>query len=396
MTSSSRTAWIDCSAGVSGDMLLGALVDLGADVTDVVAALGVGASLDVATTARAGLRATTVEVRSSPDQPLRTLSDLLSLVDTAGVPEAVAQRARAVLNRLAAAEARVHGTTVDDVHFHEIGAVDTVVDVVGVCLAVHQLGLTDVIVSPIALGGGTVDTAHGSLPVPGPAVLELLTTAGLTAYGGPVDVELATPTGVALVAELSTASGPMPAMTATAIGVGAGSRDLPDRPNVVRIVVGTRVAEEDESSDDGGWFVLAANVDDLDPRLWPEVIERLLAAGAADAWLSPILMKKGRPAHTLSALASSGHVGSVRSAMFRESSTIGVRITAVRKCALDREWLAVDVQGEQVRVKVARLDGAVVNVTPEWDDVVAAARRLDQPAKAVLAEAAAAAARELS
>jgi pyridinium-3,5-bisthiocarboxylic acid mononucleotide nickel chelatase len=396
MTSLPRIAWIDCGAGVSGDMLLGAFIDLGADVADAVMALGIGASIDVTTTSRGGMRAVAVDVRSTDDQPLRTLSDLVGIVDATGVPEAVAQRARAVLTRIATAEARVHGVAVEEVHLHEIGAVDTVVDVVGVCLAAHQLGITDIVVSPVALGGGTIAAAHGSIPVPGPAVLELLSSARLTAYGGPVEVELATPTGVALVAELATSAGLMPAMAAVAVGIGAGTRDLPDRPNVVRVVVGSAEVGATDDQADGGWLVLAANVDDLDPRLWPEVIDRLLAAGAADAWLTPILMKKGRPAHTLSALAPAGRVDDVRSTMFRETSTIGVRMATVCKSALDREWLTVEVGGEQVRVKVARLDGDVVNATPEWEDVVAAARRLDRPAKAVLADAAAAAALELS
>ena len=394
MTPSAPSAWIDCSAGVSGDMLLGALIDAGADVNETVAALDVGASLDVSTSTRGGLRAVTVDVRSTGDQPMRTLDDLLLLVDSAGVADSVAQQARAVLSRIATAEARVHGTSAAEVHFHEIGAVDTIVDVVGVCLAVHQLGIGEIVVSPIALGGGTVDSAHGTLPVPGPAVLELLAAAELSAYGGPVDMELATPTGVALLAELATSSGPMPALRKTTVGIGAGTRELPDRPNVVRIVLGERAGRG--ASDDGeSWLVLEANVDDLDPRLWPQVIERLLAAGAADAWLTPILMKKGRPAHTLSALAPPACAEAVRTAMFTESSTIGVRSTVVGKSALDREWLVVDIDGEQVRVKVARMSGEVVNIAPEWEDVVSAARRLDRPAKSVLAAAAAVATNQL-
>jgi len=396
MTPSRRTAWIDCSAGVSGDMLLGALIDAGADIKETVDALGVGASLDVVTSSRGGLRAVTVDVRSTADQPMRTLDDLVRLVDRAGVAESVAQRARAVLSRIATAEARVHGTSAAEVHFHEIGAVDTIVDVVGVCVAVHQLGIGEIVASPIALGGGSIDTAHGTLPVPGPAVLELLAAAELSAYGGPVDVELATPTGVALLAELATSSGPMPALRQTTVGIGAGARELLDRPNVVRIVLGQPTGRDASDADGDSWLVLEANVDDLDPRLWPQVIERLLTAGAADAWLTPILMKKGRPAHTLSALTPPACAEAVRTAMFTESSTIGVRSTVVGKSALDREWLVVDIDGEQVRVKVARMSGEVVNVAPEWEDVVSAARRLDRPAKSVLAAASAAATSELS
>jgi hypothetical protein len=392
MSSPTRYAWIDCSNGVSGDMLLGAFIDLGAQLDDVVGALGLGASLATSTTTREGQRAVSVDVRADTEQPLRTLADLIRIVDAAGLTATVATRARNVLTRLATAEARVHDTTIDAVHFHEIGAVDTLVDVVGACVALESLGVDEVVAGPIALGGGTVDTSHGALPVPGPAVLELLAGSRLTAYGGPVDVELATPTGVALMAELATRSGPMPAMRASAVGVGAGSRVIDGRANVVRVVTGTA---ESSAAGAGEWLLLEANIDDLDPRLWPEILDRLLSAGAADAWLTPILMKKGRPAHTLSALASSEMVEAVRTTMFVESSTIGVRATTVAKSALDREWVTVDVHGEQVRVKVARLRGEVVNVAPEWVDVVTAARKLERPAKEILASAVTAAGREL-
>ena len=388
MSRPASTAWVDCGSGVSGDMLLGALVDLGADVADVVAALDVGATLETSTISRGGMRAVAVDVRSSSDQPLRTLADLLDVAGRAALPAVVADQVRGVLLRLATAEARVHGTSIGDVHFHEVGAVDTIVDIVGVCTALHRLGVTRLTAGPLALGGGSVDTAHGRLPVPGPAVLELLSATGLTAYGGTADVELATPTGVALLAELATASGPLPPMEVAAVGVGAGSRDRPGQPNVVRVVMGAPVEPGDHADTaTAPWLLLEANVDDLDPRLWPEVLDRLLAAGGADAWLSPIHMKKGRPAHTVSALTDAAHADAVRTALFRESSTIGVRATTVAKWALDRDWRTVDVDGEQVRVKVAMLAGDVVNVSPEWEDVVAAAHRLGRPAKAVLAEA---------
>ncbi|HET6815881.1 MAG TPA: nickel pincer cofactor biosynthesis protein LarC [Mycobacteriales bacterium] len=392
MTGTRRLAWVDCSTGVSGDMLLGAFVDLGVQLTDVVGALGVNADLVVDATTREGMRGVSVTVRADSEQPTRTLSDLLRIVDSARLQERVARRAHAVLRRIASAEAYVHDTTIDEVHFHEIGAVDTIVDVVGVCFAIDALAIDDLVVGPIALGGGTVETSHGVLPVPGPAVLELLAASQLSAYGGPVDVELATPTGIALLAELATAVGPMPTMRATAVGIGQGSRQLPGRPNVLRVVTGDPATS---GAGDDAWRVLEANVDDLDPRLWPEVLDRLLAAGAADAWLTPILMKKGRPAHTLSALACGGAVEAVRTAMFRESSTIGVRLSPVTKSALDREWITVEVHGAQVRVKIARLDGEIVNVAPEWADVVAAARDLDRPAKEILAAATTAAGREL-
>lgn len=383
-----RVGWLDCTSGVSGDMLLAALSALGAVVPDELArSLDVDVHVEVARTTRAGMDATTVDVRPGPEQPHRTLEAVLAIVASAAVPATARERAAAVFGRLAEAEASVHGSDPQQVEFHEVGAVDSIIDVVGVCAGLHALDLDELVVSPLALGGGQMQTMHGTLPVPGPAVLELLRGCGLPAYGGPVDRELATPTGVALLAEWAARSGVMPAMRVTAIGVGAGSLELPDRPNVVRLVVGETAAD----GADEEWQVMAANVDDLDPRLWPVVIERLLAAGAVDAWLTPIIMKKGRPAHTLQVMCASAKADGVRRALFEETSTIGVRTTQVGKHALDREFVTVDVDGERIRVKVARLEGAVVNAAPEFDDVLRAATALGRPVKTVLAAAAAAA-----
>lgn len=395
-----RIGWLDCSSGVSGDMLLGALTELGAiRLAEVAQSLGLKGEFTSSATVRAGMRATAVEVQPAADQPHRRLSDVLHLIERAELPASVQERAAAVFRRLAAAEARAHGTSPDAIEFHEVGAVDAIVDIVGVCLGFEALGLDAVVAGPIALGGGRVDTAHGLLQVPGPAVLELLRDSALVARGGPVDHELATPTGVALLAELTTGSGPMPAMRIERVGVGAGSRDMVEQPNVLRLTLGEAAPESRvvaATTHDGGWQVLAANVDDLDPRLWPVVIERLLAVGAADAWVTPIVMKKGRPAHTISVLCRDDDVIRARAVLFDETSTIGVRATAVSKFALDREWLPVDVQGQAVRVKVARLDGAVVNISPEFDDAVRAAAALGRPVKSILAAAAAAASDALS
>jgi pyridinium-3,5-bisthiocarboxylic acid mononucleotide nickel chelatase len=398
-----RVLWLDCASGVSGDMLLGALQDLGAldRLPLALASLrGVTATVHRSTAQRGGLTAGRVSVTASVEQPARRLTDVLELLDAADVPHSVRMQARAVFLRLAEAEARVHGTTTDEVHFHEVGAVDAIVDVLGTCLGVHALGVTQIVVSPIALGGGTAQAAHGELPVPVPAVLELLRASALVGRGGPVDVELATPTGVALLAELADAVAPMPTMSIEQIGLGAGGRDLPGRANVVRAVVGTVAmvvddgpadAPVDGEAGDDGWRLLEANVDDLDPRLWAGVLDALLSAGAADAWLTPVLMKKGRPAHTLAALTPASATERVRRTMFLESSTIGIRETTVAKHALERAWRIVEVDGQSIRVKTAHLDGDLVNATPEWDDVAAAAAALDRPAKAVLAAAAAAA-----
>jgi uncharacterized protein (DUF111 family) len=239
----------------------------------------------------------------------------------------------------------------------------------------------------VTLGRGEVRTAHGVLPVPVPATLAVLAEVGAPVAGGDVDGEACTPTGAALLASAVTTWGPLPAMRVHTTGSGAGDRDPAGRANVLRVVVGEPV----DAGATKDALVLEANVDDLDPRVWPSVLSSLLAAGASDAWLTPILMKKGRPAHTVSALVPAGAVDAVRRVLFTESSTIGVRSHPVAKEALDRESRTVDVEGCPVRVKVARLAGVVVNVSPEYDDVAAAAAALGRPVKAVLAATTAAA-----
>ncbi len=379
-------AWLDLGAGVSGDMLLGAFVDAGVEPAalqrHIDAVLPGTVRLERSEVLRAGTRATKVEVRLLvDDQPQRSWADIRARL--AGAEPPVRDRALAVLGRLAAVEGRIHGVAVDDVHFHEIGSWDSVADVVGVCAAAVELRLGEIVASPIALGSGRVRTAHGEMAVPAPAVLELVPGWAVGAGG---TGELATPTGVALVVELATAQGPIPDMTVTAHGVGAGTRDVDGRANVVRLVVGERGP--------GGraMVVLESNVDDLDPRVWPTVLEALLAAGAADAWLTPTLMKKGRPAHTLSVLCGPAEAGRIRALVFDLTSTIGVRETTVTRWALDRGWVDVAVDGQPVAVKVAHRAGAIVHATPEFDDVAALASRLGRPVRDALDATAAAAA----
>lgn len=380
--------WLDCTSGVSGDMLLGALTQLGAvDVADVIRRLHIDCAVEVRAVRRGPLAATFVDVTAGADQPHRRLADVLDLLAAADIAEDVRGRATAVFHRLAAAESRVHGVGADDIEFHEVGAVDALIDIVGACAGFAALALDRLVVGSVALGSGSVTTAHGTLPIPGPAVVELLRDTELLAHGSALPMELATPTGVALLAEWANATGPMPEMHVRGVGIGAGGRDIAEQPNVVRMLVGA--APPTSTTDD--WHLVEANIDDLDPRLWPVVIQRLFAAGAADAWLTPIVMKKGRPAHTLSALVAAAALDAVIHTVFAESSTIGVRTTVVGKRELDRDWITVGVSGEQLRVKVARLAGRVINVSPEFADVERAAAALDQPVKTVLAAAIAAA-----
>jgi uncharacterized protein (TIGR00299 family) protein len=386
-----RILWVDASAGASGDMLLGALVAAGADLAVLQAAVDALGTEPVRLTARrvtrAGLAAVKVDVEAPPSDLRRTWPDIRELLEAAAVEPAVRDRALDVFARLARAEGAAHGVDPETVHFHEVGALDSLADVVGVCAALADLGVTEVHCSPVALGQGSVRTEHGLLPVPGPAVLAVLTEADAPVGSGGVDGEACTPTGAALLASVVQRWGGLPDLQITASGTGAGGRDPEGRPNVVRVVLGVPTgAATDEPAVDHE-VVLEANVDDLDPRVWPGVLAALLAAGASDAWLTPILMKKGRPAHTVSALVPDPAVEAVRRVLFTESSTIGVREHRVVKRALHREISTVVVDGTRVRVKVARLDGEVVNVSPEYDDVAAAAAALGRPVKSVLAAA---------
>jgi pyridinium-3,5-bisthiocarboxylic acid mononucleotide nickel chelatase len=379
--------WLDCSSGASGDMLLAALVDAGVQVGAMQQAIDAIAPervrLRVEEVRRTGLRAVRVHVDTEVSTTRRSWAQIRDLFDR-GQPSAdVNGRARAAFEHLAAAEARVHGIRSDDVHFHEVGALDAIADIVGVAAGFDALGLAELQVSPVALGSGTVASEHGLLPVPPPAVVELLN--GVPTYGGDAAVELTTPTGAALLTTFATGWGPQPPMAVHRQGVGAGGRDLRDRPNVVRLLVGEPQVE------DSATVLLETNVDDMDPRLWPPVLSRLLEAGASDAWVVPIVMKKGRLAHTLSVLVAGPAAPAVRQAVFTETTTIGLRETAVRKHALDRAERSIDVDGHRIRVKTATLDGLLVNAQPEYDDVVAAANATGRPVKAVLAEAAAAA-----
>jgi uncharacterized protein (TIGR00299 family) protein len=379
--------WIDASSGASGDMLLGALVGAGVPVEVMQTAIDAVApepiTLRVEEVRRGGLAATRVDVDVADSHHHRTWRDVRALLGDADL-------AVAVFERLAVAEATVHGTTPDEVHFHEVGALDAIADVVGVCAGFAHLAATSVTVSPVAVGSGTIQAAHGTLPVPPPAVAELLR--GVPSYAGQVAMELCTPTGAALLTTLATAWGPQPAMTVDTIGVGAGGRDPEGYANVLRIFRGFETGLRPSSTTDdttGDPLLLECNVDDLDPRVWPAVIAALLEAGASDAWLTPILMKKGRPAHTLSVLVDEAHAGAVRAAIFRQTSTIGLREQTLTKHALEREFVSVEIGGRTVSVKLARQDGVVVNAQPEYDEVARVAADLGRPVADVLAEAAA-------
>lgn len=373
-----KYAWIDASAGASGDGLLGALIDAGASlqaVQEAIRALALPESVEFsgAEVSRAGLRAYRLELEIGASIRHRNLPEIRELVDG---------RALRVFERLARAEARVHGVDVDAVHFHEMGAVDCLVDVVGTLAALDDLGISRIGCSTVAVGHGKVTTEHGSLPVPVPAVSELFTEVGAPIVGGPVEHEACTPTAAGLLAELVTDWGPLPELGLRSMGVGACFRDPAQTPNVVRVFVGETADIRAVNR-----LELECNVDDLDPRVWPYVIDCLLKVGVDDAWVVPIEMKKRRSAFTLHVLFTPSLLPAVSEIVVKETSTIGYRVRGVSKHELPREIVTVEVEGNPVRLKVARLDGELVNVSAEFSDAVGVAEKTGLPLATVLRDA---------
>lgn len=306
------------------------------------------------------------------------------MIESAELPERVRRDASAVYRRLAEVEGAIHGVAADDVELHEVGALDSILDVVGVCAALHDLGIDEVWYSPIAVGHGTVTTAHGVLPNPVPAVTRLLADAAAQTVGIDTTMELSTPTGVAVLTTLGRAGGPMPAMTVTASGFGAGTADPAGRPNVVQVVVGTMTSTSTGGDDTTGrpCHLLEANVDDVTGEVLAHTVDAALAAGAFDAWVTPIVMKKGRPAHTVSALCDDATLARVRQVLLDETGTLGIRASVVRRWPQQRDDVVVDVDGHPVRVKVG-----ATRSKAEFDDARAAAAALGRPVRDVLAQA---------
>jgi pyridinium-3,5-bisthiocarboxylic acid mononucleotide nickel chelatase len=391
-----RCSWIDASSGASGDMLLGALLDAGATVDAVnsaVALLGVEPiRISPHPVRRHGLRATHAEVAVHDTAESRTLPDVLSLVERAGLSPAAATFATAVLTLIGTAEARVHGIDASEIHLHEVGALDSLADVVGCAAALDELGLLRpdhrVVVGSVALGSGSVQTAHGRLPVPVPAVLAIVAERGVPVETGGSG-ELCTPTGAALLATIASEWGSMPPMTIGAVGIGAGSADPPDRANVLRIVVGEEIARTAAPWRNDDLVEVECVVDDLDPRAWPAVLDAAVAAGAVDAWLTPVVMRKGRPGVAVTALAPNSAVDASARALFENSTTLGVRLRPVARRALPRDEVIVEVDGCRIRVKRGLLDGRPVTIQTEYSDAAEAAERLGVPVRSILDRAAA-------
>ena len=386
-------AWFHCFAGIAGDMALGSLIDAGAPLDGVVALLERlpfgGWALDVEPVLRGGIAASRAVVTVHDHVVVRTYAHIVGLVEEARLPERVAARALATFAALAEVEAGLHRRPVDQVHFHEVGGHDTIIDVVGTAAALELLGVDEVRSSAVATGTGMVRAAHGLLPNPAPAVVGLLQ--GMPTWGRDVPVELTTPTGAALLAALSSGFGPMPAMEVVAQGFGAGTRELDELPNCTQVVIGTRTgptgASRGDPDADAGQpvAVLEVTVDDVTGEQLAHAVASLLESGAHDAWLTPVVMKKGRPGYVVHALCDPVRVPEIRALLRSTTGSLGVRLTAAERWPAARTMDSVVVDGQPIRVKVG-----AGRVKAEHDDVAAAARRTGLPLRelALRAEAA--------
>lgn len=381
-TAPRTTAWFHCFAGIAGDMALGSLLDAGADLDEVRGILErlpvPGWRLEVEPVLRAGLGATRAVVLVSDDVVVRTYMHIVALVEEARLPDRVASRSLATFAALAAAEGELHRRPPERVHFHEVGGHDTLVDVVGTAAALEVLGVDEVVSSPVATGTGTIRSAHGLLPNPSPAVVRLLR--GAPTYGRDMAVELTTPTGAALLSALASGFGPLPPMRVEATGFGAGSRDLDGLPNCTQVVVGETVPEDAQPGHP--LVILETNVDDATGETLAHTLEMLLGAGALDAWISPVVMKKGRPGHIVSALVDVALVESVGHVLRSETGSLGVRSWPVERWAAHREFDTVIVDGMAVRVKVAP-----GRVKAEHADAARVAARTGRPLREVTSDA---------
>ena len=383
-----KIAYFDCFSGVSGDMALGALLACGADEGEFrrrLAALSVpGYDLHIQRVTRGGIAATDVDVVLYEKEagPGRHLSDIAALLTESTLSEAVRSSALAVFTRLADAEAKIHGTTRGEIHFHEVGAVDAIVDIVGACLLLEMLGIDQVAVSALPCGMGTITCAHGVLPVPAPATLELL--AGFPVY--PVDIkgELVTPTGAALLTTLAdpNTAGAMPAMRIAGSGFGAGKKQFdPNRPNLLRVVIGETESRADKTPQTIA--VLETNIDDQNPEGFELLMERLFAAGALDVFFAPIQMKKNRPATLITALCPPDKVEVLAGVLFRESGTFGIRVREQKRLTLERTWETVATEYGDIRIKIGRWQGEEVSASPEYEDCKQAAQAYGVPLRFV-------------
>ena len=416
-----RIAYLDCFSGISGDMFLGALLDAGVPFDlfqKTVAGLNISATLELSRVDRGGIAATQLDVvvggekdmpreefwaNQHSDSPShehsgthahqhgRRLTEILPIIADSDISQRAKQTASDIFLALATAEAKIHNVGVEDIHFHEVGAADAIVDIVCAAIGSESLGVETFVCSPLNVGGGTVACAHGVLPVPAPATLELLR--GVPIYSGEIQKELVTPTGAAIVKVLVSSFGPRPMMTSEAVGYGAGSRSFSGHANVLRITVGETQDMTVGSADADSNFVeeeialLEANLDDLNPQLVGYIVDFALAEGALDVFTTPVQMKKNRPGTLLTVLARPEHEARLRALLFRESSTLGVRTRREKRFALLRRHEVVTTPWGEVRMKIANMNGSVSHYAPEYEDCRRIAVEHRVPLKTVMQEA---------
>jgi pyridinium-3,5-bisthiocarboxylic acid mononucleotide nickel chelatase len=379
-----KLAYLDGSSGISGDMFLGALLDAGVDAERLraeLAKLGLeDYEFKLGRAMRCGIAGNRVEIAVSGAQPHRHLHHIEEVITKTALSDAVKSKALAAFRKIAEAEGKLHDKPPEKIHFHEVGAVDAILDIVGTCLGFEMLGVEEFICSPLNLGSGRVQAAHGSLPVPAPATAELLK--GIPVYSSDVAGELVTPTGAALVATLASSFGPMPRMTIDRIGYGAGANDPPGHPNIARLFVGERAAENTGGQETIS--IIEANVDDMSPQIFGYFSEKALAAGALDVTCAPIQMKKNRPGFLITVLARPEQTDALANLMFAETTTIGVRIHEARRKVLERKFVDVETPFGRVQVKISILNGKVLNTAPEYDECERVAREKSVPIKEVI------------
>ncbi len=382
-----KTLYLDAFAGVSGDMMLGMLVDLGVPLgvlQDTASRLGLSeVEISAGRTERKGIGAVKVNVRAPERGVVRTYAHIRGLIEKSDLTPSAKERSQAVFSRLAEAESRIHSRNIEQVHFHELGSADTIVDVVGTVVSLDYLGVEEMLSSPLPMGTGMVKTSHGIYPVPAPAVTEILRD--IPVYSSGIPTEIVTPTGAALVAALASDFCLLPPMRIQAVGYGAGDRDL-EIPNVLRGFLGEREVPGSGRTRERR-LVFSANIDDMNPEIYPYVMEKLFEAGAEDVWLCPIYMKKARPAVTISVLVPPSREEDIKEVLFAETKTLGIRIAEVDKEYLDRMVVEVNTAFGNIRVKLARREGKPVNLAPEYEDCRKAALRFGVPLKDVYAAA---------
>lgn len=388
-----KLAYFDCFSGISGDMVLGALVDAGVDLRELELELRKlnldGWNISAEKVQRKAIRATKVNVETKETHHHRHLSPILKMIDQAALAPRAAQRAREIFQRLGEAEAKVHNISIEKVHFHEVGAVDSIIDIVGSAIGFELLGIDGFACSIMDVGSGRVQTEHGLLPVPAPATAELLRDAPTFSSG--IEKELVTPTGAAIATTLSAHYATMPAMTLKAIGYGAGSADLAQQPNVLRLMIGEMIGESTHANAGEHWdapiAVIEANFDDMSPQIYGYFAEQALAAGALDIFSTAVQMKKNRPGQLVTLLCEPSNLKRLIDLIFRETTTIGIRTHEVRRQTLARESVPVQTPLGTIRMKISRLNGTLLNAAPEYEDCRRIATEQGLPLKEVFATA---------